>query len=1225
MKYGQLVHYEPMIDVVQLKNSANDDVAKQLIKTYVISDRMADVINSRIIEQLQFQRPVDNKGLFIVGNYGTGKSHLMSVLSAVAENEQMVQYLGNEAVRSAVQEIAGKFVVVRLETESVDPPLREIVMTALEEQLNAKGVQFSFPPFKDIQSNKKSIIEMMGAFHAVFPDKGLLVVVDELLDYLRSQNEADIIFNLGFLRELGEVCTDTRLRFMTGVQEMLFDNPRFQFVGMQLNRVRERYIQVAIEREDVAYVVANRLLQKNSDQKSWIKDHLQKFKPLYDNLGTRLDEFVDMFPIHPDYISVFRQVQITEKRFILRTISENMKQILDQEVDESKPGLLSFDRYWDALVKEPSLRTIPQVRYVQECMKTLMDKVNSALAANKNLPMIQSAFNALAVYRLTTPDLNTPIGLNSVELKDRLFLFVNNMPAMNSKFIIGAIEQGMKEAMQAVSFQYVTKNESNGQFFIDINKVEPVDERIAQRAESLSSGQLNRYYFDILKQVLGLGDTYNSSDAKIWQYEVPWTTHKITRQGYIFFGVPTQRSTTQPDRDFYLYMVQPYGNEFYRDERKSDEAFYQLANIGDALTKAVKTYGAAIEEAATQPTEKKRPYLQRSDEALRDAAKWLRENFLQSMQVTSRGRTKSMTEWQMHIPAQAGPKEMVDVSAAELLKDHFDGIYDGPSYPTFGRARSTLTRSNLADYARSALESIENNILTQNANVILEGLNLLEGEKLNAAKSGYSKWVLEELEKVGNGRVLVRDKLMKTVNALYGVEETTKYRLEPELLIVILMAMIKHGLIELTISGRGDFTSMNCRELLRLSTDDLTHFTHVKKPSDLPLTELVELFALLGIETTWLRPENLTAGVANMCAQANKLVEEIMQASQQVANGIQGWDGPVLDAAMKGQYKLQLDSLKTYLEGLQRYNTPAKLKHFNSTVADIQEQVKNKDLLCRVKDMVQVVQNAMPNALYLEQATQMRPVNDDWSEKARKALIALKQVIQMEQDTAPALQRISSLKDEYIQWYLRSHTEARLTKRQDDRKSALLYGDLIKKLDMLSKVNVLSSSLEPLNRLRNQLAALQLCTALNNDKLQQSPKCTCGYHPLQEPNVNTDMDYYEQEFLSILGKWSAAIVHDLKQPRSKPSIELLSPTDKAIVEGIINAGELPVSVSNGLVTVINQVLQGLDKVKIARTDLAQAFGSGAPLTAQQIRDNVEKLLKEKLNGRDEAGIRLVIG
>jgi len=47
---------------------------------------MADILTRLAIPQLQFAEPGDNMGLLIVGNYGTGKSHLMSVLSAVAEH-----------------------------------------------------------------------------------------------------------------------------------------------------------------------------------------------------------------------------------------------------------------------------------------------------------------------------------------------------------------------------------------------------------------------------------------------------------------------------------------------------------------------------------------------------------------------------------------------------------------------------------------------------------------------------------------------------------------------------------------------------------------------------------------------------------------------------------------------------------------------------------------------------------------------------------------------------------------------------------------------------------------------------------------------------------------------------------------------------------------------------------------------------------------------------------
>ena len=53
---------------------------------------------------------------------------------------------------------------------------------------------------------------MMAQFNEKYPDHGLLLVVDELLDYLRSRKQHDLILDLGFLREMGEVCKLIRFR-----------------------------------------------------------------------------------------------------------------------------------------------------------------------------------------------------------------------------------------------------------------------------------------------------------------------------------------------------------------------------------------------------------------------------------------------------------------------------------------------------------------------------------------------------------------------------------------------------------------------------------------------------------------------------------------------------------------------------------------------------------------------------------------------------------------------------------------------------------------------------------------------------------------------------------------------------------------------------------------------------------------------------------------------------
>ena len=181
--------------------------------------------------------------------------------------------------------------------------------------------------------------------------------MDELLDYLKTRKQHDLILDLGFLREIGEVCKLIRFRFIAGLQESLFDNPKFQFVATSLMRVKDRFEQARIVRQDVAYVVSERLLRKTNEQKAKIREHLQKFTPLYGAMAEQLEEFVRLFPVHPRYLEVFEAISIAEKREVLKTLSSEMKRLLDKDVPPDEPGLISYDSYWNVLQANAALRS----------------------------------------------------------------------------------------------------------------------------------------------------------------------------------------------------------------------------------------------------------------------------------------------------------------------------------------------------------------------------------------------------------------------------------------------------------------------------------------------------------------------------------------------------------------------------------------------------------------------------------------------------------------------------------------------------------------------------------------------------------------------------------------------------------------------------------------------------------------------------------------------------
>src|SRR6266568_5592142 len=98
MRYSELIQFEPIETVIQLREADSASEARRLVDTFVISDRMAELLGDLVFPQLQFTKPADNKGLLVVGNYGTGKSHLMALISAIAEHAELTEALAHAQV-----------------------------------------------------------------------------------------------------------------------------------------------------------------------------------------------------------------------------------------------------------------------------------------------------------------------------------------------------------------------------------------------------------------------------------------------------------------------------------------------------------------------------------------------------------------------------------------------------------------------------------------------------------------------------------------------------------------------------------------------------------------------------------------------------------------------------------------------------------------------------------------------------------------------------------------------------------------------------------------------------------------------------------------------------------------------------------------------------------------------------------------------------------------------
>src|SRR5690606_32266456 len=109
---------------------------------------------------------------------------------------------------------------------------------------------------------------------------------------------------------------------------------------------------------------------------------------------------------------------------------------------------------------------------------------------------------ALSVHRLTTNGVRVRLGLTAKDLKDDLCLYIENLPEMDSEFLLSMVNVVLKEIIVLMNGEFIEHNEENGQYFIDIDKDIDYDVEIESKADLLSDEDLNKYYYAIAYELL---------------------------------------------------------------------------------------------------------------------------------------------------------------------------------------------------------------------------------------------------------------------------------------------------------------------------------------------------------------------------------------------------------------------------------------------------------------------------------------------------------------------------------------------------------------------------------------------------------------------------------------------------------------------------------------------------------------------------------------------------
>ena len=1225
MKYSQLINFNPITTVIQLTDANNASEEEKLVRSYVMSDDMEKRIADIMIGQLQFEEFNDNKGILLVGNYGTGKSHLMSLVSAVAHDSKYLGMVQNKQFAEDAKRIAGKFEVLRIEIGASTMSLRDIILSKIKEDFKARGLVFTYPAQNEIVNNKGILTDMMALFAGKYgEEKGYLVVIDEMLDYLGGRKEQEVKLDFGFLRELGEICTNSRFRIICGVQEQLFDNPNFSFVSDTLNKVHKRFEQMIIQKQDTAYVVSERILRKNDEQKAWIRQHLQKFCSLYSNMAENMEQYVDLFPIHPAYIEVFNKMISVENREVLKSISLLVQSRLNDDVDEEAPCIISFDTYWPFIKSNSALRSKADIKEVIDKSGKLEDILSHSFPKKLYKALAIKIIYALSVHRLTTGDISLRAGLTAENLRDDLCLYLYGMPDQSSETLQGIVYVVMRDIMTTVSGQFVEHNDDNGQYYLDLKKDIDYDEKITQKAAMIEDDQLNRYFFTLVFNCLDWNVQEKVTNFNIYEHQLNWASHSIFRNGYLFLGTPENRPTAYPPEDYYIYFLPPYGDVNYQDGKKPDEVFFTFRHNED-FKSTLKLYAAALMMKELAEEKNKPTYASKAESYRVKLSKFFSSNKTTCFDVIYRGEKHTLLEVLKGQAKIATPfKETMDLAASMCFDDYFTSKY--PDYPRF---RTLITSKNQAAIVRAGIDRFGGK-QERMADLLLDSLGLIENGKITVAASKYAKYYIDMLNKLPAGHVLnFSDIFEETFDGYVDKRFKLSYVLMP----VVFLALVHSGYAIIAINGGKTITASDLETIAKSvpNATDLYNFKYISKPKDIQLTELVDLFEVLGLPTGQIiNPASREAGLASMLSKTSAVVNTTVKAASKLNGDFSLWGEPLLPDHIVSTYKTSgKHILDVFSNFASRFNSVPKLNNFSYTTEEIdqlEKDIRNMDVVLAYDAFRTDLLGEISYMMSLDQMG-LSPINDSLmraKDRFREIRDAIPEELDGEGAAADVKSELAKVKEKYIEIYMNEHGKRRLGIVEAKKKGDLISSVKLANLKKLKNLSIFSAS--KVDAIDKELSSLKVCYSLTTDMLKANHVCTkCGFTLGNgDAPVQGRISEIEDKIDNLLEKWSQDLYNTLSDPGLTEQMNYLKPQQRTVVLEFLHTHKLPEVVDTFFVDAVSALLEGFEPVAIIAEDFLDKLEALGPCDTDAFKGKISELLKEYSKGKDPEKLRIVL-
>lgn len=1195
-KVRELIQFEEVKEVIAI--DAIED-PEEIVSKYVISEN----IRNKLVELMSQLGQNKHKSMNVIGDYGTGKSHLLAFISLVLQDKDLTDLVQDEQVRKALESVDREYTIVQFELPATQEiSLAEIFYDQLQDQLKNKyGIEVRGFDIKREYDHKTYMEEIVSTIKKKDPSLGLMIIIDEVSDFMKQKKKHDMHFDLQFMRQIGEVSQSIDLLYIGSMQEHVFTNPKYVDQAESISRVSERFSDINIGREEINRVVGNRVVKKNREQIEQLRELLRDLKPHFANLITDEELFLLLYPVHPYVVKIFKELPYFEHRGIISFVVEEAKQILDEDF----PVFITYDRIYDLIERTHSIKNLEEVRPVIDTLKTLDAKIDLLEARLQN--DARKIIKALAVLHLAGPTGKN--GATPQELVNNLLIAPEGVIEATDN-----IERILKKIRDITSGQFITRSKE-GMYFLDLKARVDFEFKIQQEADyNLPQGAEEEEFRRLIRDKLALSSYLEKS---IFYDSCAWLSRNSFKEGWCIIETSETETKEFEPRDYQFHILSNY------KERTSfktvDGQIILNPNFDEQTINTFKRL-AAIKQLIIENYYRD-VMIAKRENAYAECAEKLKECIINHGIVEFAGTKRVNTI----VPSSPNLDGLFSTLKSNLLEDYLGRKY--PKHPTFGQK---ISAQNIEGTVTSVIRDITSRGLSelgiQSLN-ILKSLDLVEGTSIETMRSEYIKRILYMLEVAGGKNVPTESIVRELGKPPYGIPRDITYLLLSVLLFNGEIVFVERG-------GRRVYAS----DFVEVFKKELAYFDEVRyilPEEEVPIQLVSTIFDALQLQKGLVRNKKTWP---NALRSFRERVIEMRNDLQEIGILFQRLQDdlflPVeeLHVPINELQRIPLDELekvKNSLADFKRLNLPtpgieglkANYTMLNQLLTAFREYCSELRQGLRYMEYATNVLSEHPSFFPSREVDEIKAISEESKDLVRNQKKFLK-----EDERRPLKGKIQQFKRRYSHLYYKVHERSVGKSASWTQIDDILHSKQYKQLQRLGGVRCINSA--PFTELALEISQIKdkKCDALTADDLEVSPKCRNCQFPERitiPVSVDKNVEEISERIKSIRKNWEKQILAEIH--KNSKQLQLLNKDERKLVEDVTKNRKLPEDVSDELIKALNNLFQNLKVITIRMDELFNYLTQESDvLTIDELAQLFEIFKKEKLSGLEPSSVRFRI-